>query len=234
VTFTFPLLLAGACLAAPAAPELVRFKAADGTPLAADFRAPKTGNQVFILLHGVAAGRGEWAPLAEALAKEGYGSLALDFRGHGLSGGPSYTTFASNESWAALEGDVRAAVRYLARRGVPARRTGLIGASIGANLAAKAAAKDAAVPCLALLSPGIEYRGIGIDEELSRFERPVLLAASSSDAYAFESAAYLRGRVPRGRATFVQAEQGHGAQMLSHGLMGPLLGWIKTSCGAKP
>jgi alpha-beta hydrolase superfamily lysophospholipase len=226
-------LLAGACLAAPAAPELIRFKAADGTPLAADFRAPKAGKPAFVLLHGVAAGRGEWAPLAEALAKEGYGSLALDFRGHGLSGGPSYTTFTSNESWAALEGDVRAALRALAKRGVPARRAGLIGASVGANLAAKAAAKETAVPCLALLSPGIEYRGIGIDTELSRFERPVLLAASPVDAYAFESAAYLRVRVPAGRATFVQAEQGHGAQMLAHGLMAPLMDWIKSNCGTK-
>ena len=223
-----------ACFASSTAgsPQPVNFKASDGTPLFADFWAPKGKKAVLILLHGVAAGRGEWTPLAEALRKEGYGALALDFRGHGQSGGPSYTTFATNESWAALEGDVRAAARYLARRGVPAKRVGLVGASVGANLAVKAAAKEPDIPCLALLSSGIDYRGIRIDEDLSRFARPVFLAASPQDEYAFESALYLKGRVPDAHATFVRAEQGHGAQMLAHGLLGPLMEWIKTACVA--
>ena len=220
-------------MAAVPAAKLVRFKAADGTPLAADYRPPARGRPVLVLLHGVAAGRGEWAPLAEALAKEGYGSLALDFRGHGESGGPGYATFASPEAWAALEGDIRAALRFLASRGVPTRRVGLVGASIGANLAAKAASKEPALPCLALLSPGIEYHGVGIDEDVARFTRPVFFAASPGDRYAFESAAFLRTRVPGGRAAYFQAPEGHGAQMLAHGLIPPLLEWIKSSCGPK-
>ena len=36
------------------------------------------------------------------LAERGWGSLALDARGHGESGGPRYTTFRSPEDWARI------------------------------------------------------------------------------------------------------------------------------------
>lgn len=221
-------LLAGALgLSAVAAP--VRFKSLDGVELVADYLAPKKGRPALVLLHGVAAGRGEWSGLAGRLAKKGYGSLAVDFRGHGESGGPGFATFRGAKDWAALEQDVRAAVRFLAGRGVPRARAGLLGASLGANLAARAAAKEGELACVLLLSPGIEYQGVEVEEAALKVSRPLLLAASPGDRYAFETVRYLRPRLPA--AAVLQASGGHGAQMLGdETFAGGLLSWVEERC----
>lgn len=214
--------------AEPPKPELIRFKASDGVALAADHLKAKPGKPTVVLLHGVAAGRQEWWRLAEALRERGIGSLALDFRGHGLSGGPRFESFKTEAQWAALAKDVEAALRFLA----PSSPVGLAGASLGANLAVKVAAKDARVRCLALLSPGIEYRGVGLEEPLKAFERPLLVAASPPDRYAFETLQYLRGRLPKSAAT-LRAGKGHGAQMLEEPeFLARLADWLDASCGA--
>lgn len=211
-------------------PEIARFKTSDGVALVGEYLKPKPGKPTAILLHGVAAGRQEWWRLAAALHEKGIGSLALDFRGHGLSGGPRFETFKTEAHWAALEKDIVAAVRHVG----PAKPIALVGASLGANLAAKAAAKDARVRCLALLSPGIEYRGVGLEGPLKGYERPLLIAASPPDRYAFETLRFLRGRLPES-ATVLQASSGHGAQMLEEPeFLERLAGWIATSCSRSP
>ncbi|MBI4348393.1 MAG: alpha/beta fold hydrolase [Elusimicrobia bacterium] len=198
-------------------------------PLAAGWVAPKKGRPVVILLHGVAAARSEWNPLIDRLTEAGIGSLALDFRGHGESGGPRFDRFKTTESWLRLEADIRAAVSYVAGKGVPKSRLGLLGASIGANLAARAAAADPGLACVALLSPGLEYRGIGVDEAAVKIKRPILIAASSGDRYAFETVQYLRRALPG--AASLQAQAGHGAQMLADGeFTAKLLTWLGESC----
>lgn len=215
-------------LSAFAAPNAT-FKSSDGVPLAADYVAPKKGKPVIILLHGVAAARSEWNPLVDKLTKQGIGSLALDFRGHGDSGGPRFDGFKTTESWTKLEVDIRAAVSYVAGKGVPKSRTGLLGASIGANLAARAAAADKGLACVALLSPGLEYRGIGVDDAATRIKRPILVAASASDRYAFETVQYLRNALQG--AVHLQATAGHGAQMLADAeFTAKLLTWLAESC----
>ncbi|MBI4422332.1 MAG: alpha/beta fold hydrolase [Elusimicrobia bacterium] len=214
---------------APQAPRVVRFKAADGTPLVADYVAPKPGKPTLVLLHGVAAWRGEWRRLSAALAERGVGSLALDFRGHGESGGPKNETFRTTEAWVLLERDVEAALRFAGAQGRKPAPAGLVGASMGANLAARVAARQPRVPCLALLSSGIEYRGVGIEDALDRFVRPLWVASSPPDRYAHETAQFLRGLVPK--AAFASAPGGHGAQMLEDpALLDRLTAWLEAAC----
>ena len=63
--------------------------------------------------------------------------------------------------------------------------SGLAGASIGANLAVLAAADDPTVRSLALLSVGLDYRGLRLEAALKKFgARPALLVASQEDPYA--------------------------------------------------
>lgn len=221
---------ARAAEAEPPKPELVRFSAADGVPLAADLVKPKAGRPAAVLLHGVAAGRGEWWRLRDALYAQGIGSLALDFRGHGSSGGKRFDQFRTKEDWAGLELDIDAAVKFLADGGVPAGRVSLVGGSLGANLAARAAGRNSRLKCLALLSPGIEYRGIGLEEPLKDRQGPLFVAASPSDRYAWETFQYLHGKVPAA-TVFDQAAQGHGAQLLDDAdFLGRLAAWLSGSC----
>lgn len=223
----FVLLAAALPSAAALEPRAVRFSTPDGFKLTADFVPPQKGKIAIVFLHGLGAGRGEWRRFASTASDKGFGTLAVDFRGHGESESPSYTTFRTPDAWARLVKDVDGAMRFLEREGIPARRVCLVGASIGANLALKAAAKDGRVACLALLSPGMDYQGVRIEDDVTRFKQPMFLAASRMDPYSFDTLETLRGRVKKGKgAVFAQASQGHGAEMLDSELGSELVAWL--------
>lgn len=195
-------------------PKPVKFRASDGRRLAADYIPPaRKGLPVFVLLHGLGAGRGEWSGFRRALLHRGYGSLALDARGHGGSEGPRYTTFRSSAAWAALERDVEGALSYLKRKGIPSSRVVLGGASMGANISLRVAARRD-VPFVLLLSPGYDYRGIRIGEALSRLSSPAVLAAAPNDPYAYRTCLWASPRLLSKESEFLRAASGHGVQML--------------------
>ncbi|MFH1723378.1 MAG: alpha/beta fold hydrolase [Elusimicrobiota bacterium] len=192
----------------------VEFVAADKVRIAADFHVPAEGGAVFVLLHGLGAGRGEWGTFSALLAERGWGSLALDARGHGESGGPRYTTFDEPEDWAKIEMDLAAAVKFLDGEGIPPRRVVLAGASIGANLALRAAVRQPAVPFAILLSPGYDYQGILIREPVLAFDRPLIMAASLNDPYALRSAEVVSHFLRHRESWLLRAVSGHGVGML--------------------
>lgn len=219
------LLLATAARPAAAAKEVqeVRFKTSDGWTLSALYRPPTQGRPVAVFIHGAAAGKGEWAALAAELAGRGFGTLALDLRGHGEStfGPRGRRTFESFQAadFAGARADVRAAIRFLNERGVAPTRIGLIGGSLGANLAAGAEKAAWTV----LLSPGESY--LGVDLPKNWFGRRVLAAASAPDGYSFRTC--LRLAVLPSGPVFIQAEKGHGAQLLEDpAFRKKLLDWL--------
>ncbi|MDD5629540.1 MAG: alpha/beta fold hydrolase [Elusimicrobia bacterium] len=209
-----PLALLALLLApVSAAPVSVSFKTADGWTIRADYQPPKEGRPVAVLVHGVAAGKSEWQPLAAELARRGIGSLALDLRGHGESvqgpaGQTDFTGFDAAREWPKAVQDIAAAAAFLKKRGVGAGRVGYVGASIGANLASGARPRPR---FLVLLSPGLDYRGARLSRPPAGL--PVLVGASPPDAYAWRTAESYAARNPK--AVFLKAAGGHGAQMLS-------------------
>jgi alpha-beta hydrolase superfamily lysophospholipase len=223
-------LLLPVLLLAPgrAAAEPVRFKTADGWTICANYQAPKKGRPVAILVHGVAAGKSEWLPLVTELTKRGVGSLALDLRGHGESvAGPAgksdFTGFDAAGEWPKARQDIEAAAAFLAQRGLPSGRVGYIGASIGANLVSWARPRPR---WLALLSPGVDYRGVRLSLPPSGVS--VLVAASPPDAYAYQTASAYAQQFPS--AVFLTTGQGHGAQMLSDpAFLKGLADWIERA-----
>jgi len=206
--------------------RLVRLRTADGWTLGARYQAPRAGRSAAILVHGAAAGKSEWAPLQDALARRGLGSLALDLRGHGDSRqGPSgeagFEGFDASGEWPRARRDIEAAAAFLRRQGIPARRIGCVGASIGANLASAARPAPA---WLVLLSPGADYRGVRLAPPSAGL--PVLAAASPADRTAFETARAYAAAHPA--AEFLPAAQGHGAQMLADpAFLAALVGWVE-------
>ena len=191
----------------------VHFKASDGVAIAADFRPPAKRKPVFLLLHGLGSSRGEWSLLVSSLTARGYGSLALDARGHGSSGGPPYAAFRTPEAWAALERDLDGALSYLERAGYPQRRVILAGASIGANLALRAATGHARIPFALLFSPGLDYQGITIEDQFRIWDKPVLLAAAPDDPYAMQTCQRLAAQAKSPESRLLQARKGHGVRM---------------------
>lgn len=209
-------LALGLCLPARASgrPGRVSFKTSDGVRIAADYRAPSKGKPVFVLLHGLGSGKGEWSAFSGMLSERGWGSLALDARGHAASGGARYETFRTPEDWARIELDLEAALSDLRARGIGEKRAVLGGASIGANLALRVAARHPAVPLVLLFSPGLNYQGVGIEQALDALQSPVILAAAPDDPYAYRTAQWFEGRMRGAGSRFLRAASGHGVRML--------------------
>jgi pimeloyl-ACP methyl ester carboxylesterase len=221
------LLVSLQVLAAGAASQRVSFRTDDGLTLAGTWYEPSTRPApAVIFIHMLQKSRRDWDQVAERMAAEGIGGLAMDLRGHGDSPG-------SPQDYAGMVQDIRAARRFLsARADVTPARIGIAGASIGASLAALAAADDPSVVSLALLSPSLDYRGLRLDAAVKKYgARPVLLVASDDDGYAVRSVRELRKAGAGVREVVVLSRAGHGTAMLANDadLGRRLLEWFRQT-----
>lgn len=156
---TLPMRQMPSTLAVDLSPRAreVSFEAEDGVVLKGFYSPPEAGRPMLLLQHGVRSNRDDVLPWGRILAGTGYGILAFDWRGHGLSGG-SQIGFASSEYQ-----DIRAADAFLDARpelsGVP---RGVLAISMGASCFAQGAAE---------LGP--EYRCMVLDSPFGNLDRMV-------------------------------------------------------------
>ncbi len=205
VFFFGPLLLA--------APKQVSFKTPDGTSLVAIYSAPSAGKGTIVLLHGLASGKGEWTPLIDVLAKNGFGALAYDMRAPGTP-------------WQKLVDDVGAAVRYLEEKQHLKRQDIFVGgASLGANVSLRYATLTGVGKAVLLLSPGINYQGLTTEDAVVRATQPVLIVASESDTYAYTSSVRLASLSPK-VVYWTSRKAGHGVQMFDDDLLARITQWL--------
>jgi uncharacterized protein len=114
----------------------VAFRTADGVRLSAWYIPARNGAAV-VLLPGSGSTRTAVLPQAAVLVRHGYGTLLLDPRGHGLSGG-----HAMDFGWWGDQ-DTAAAVSFLARQpGVRADKIAVLGESMGGEQALAAMGTD--------------------------------------------------------------------------------------------
>jgi fermentation-respiration switch protein FrsA (DUF1100 family) len=113
--------------------EDVRITTADGTQLAA-WWIPSRNRAAVIVLPGSGSTRDDVLDHAALMGRAGFGTLLLDLRGHGDSGGR-----IMDLGWGA-DRDVSDAVSWLEQRGIA--RVGLLGLSMGGEVALTAAAED--------------------------------------------------------------------------------------------
>jgi alpha-beta hydrolase superfamily lysophospholipase len=181
-----------------------------------------------VLVHMLTRSSRDWDVTAERLHQAGFVVLALDLRGHGDSSG----SLTAGADLSPMLQDVVAALGWLKHRPeVATARIGIAGASVGASLAIQAAAADPSIRSVALLSPGIEYRGLRSDAAMRKYgDRPVLLIASKNDPYALRSSKALAEEAPRTQLETLD-DAGHGTVMLtkSDGLVGRLVDWFKAT-----
>ena len=214
------------------AAQRVTFRTDDGVTLAATWYEPSTRiAPAVILVHMLTRTRREWEAMAQQLASNGIGALAMDLRGHGESGaGPLGPPGRVDYSTMVL--DLRAARRFLAQRSdVQQTHVGVAGASLGANLAALLASADPSIASLALLSPSLDYRGLRIEAAARKVTRPMLLVAGDDDPYASRSARELQKAGGGPRELLILKQAGHGTAMLGRDptLAGALVDWFRRT-----
>lgn len=210
------------------AAEKVSFESDDGVQLIGEFYKPSSPQKfTLLLLHGLASVKEEWTPFAQFLNSKGYGVLIYDARGHGGSkkkksgGSVDFHMFFGrglSSDWGKMIEDLGSAVRFLRNKyKLDTKFIGVGGASLGANVALRFAAKNPATPFAVLLSPGIDYQGIATHDVMEKMvSRPVLLAASPGDRYAYQSVKELEriaGTKAKCTILIENENQGHGVQM---------------------
>ncbi|MFM7204568.1 MAG: alpha/beta hydrolase [Myxococcota bacterium] len=186
------------------------------------YMAGKEKGSAVIFLHMDGRSLEDWRAFAERLQRSGVHVLLLDLRGHGgstkFSGGKSLTYEQLEPAqYELMIKDVAAAVVFLrARANINPESVALVGASVGANIAARVAADDPRIANLVLLSPGLEYKGIAIEDAVQRYaERPLFLAVSREDNFSAKSSLVLDSVARGKKALRVYTGAGHGTRMLA-------------------
>ena len=118
----------------------------DGVRLAGWYAPPGATRAVVILVHGVGADRASLLYESRVLAQAGFGVLALDLPGQGLSGGKIEWGVPEREA-------ISAAVDWLSHRDeVDPQRIGAYGLSMGSYVLAQAAVIDPRISAVVLAS----------------------------------------------------------------------------------
>lgn len=197
----------------PAGYNEVSLRTADGLSLAAAWRPPAPGKPVALYFHG---NGDDWAGGDRAMAaleQAGYGVLLPEYRGYGINAGQAHE--------AGFYADGRAALAWLAERGIPSHRVVLVGNSIGGGTATQLAteAKPAALILVSTFSalpdvvaerfPWLPGRWLVKDQfdnaaKLGRVAAPVLiLHGTADDQIPHEHSLRLAKAAPKARLMLV-------------------------------
>lgn len=187
--------------------------------------APNSTKAV-ILVHGENRSSADWKFLVPKLVKAGFRVLAVDLRGQGVNakaGAPALT----EADWKACERDVLAAADYLAKQGV--KETSVVGANLGASLALRVGAQRAEIKNVVLLSPGLNVKGVTLDDSLKSWgNRPLLIVVSQEDSYSAKTSLLLYAEHMGRKHMQLYNGAGSGATMLNREptLEGLLSSWL--------
>jgi len=198
----------------------VTLRAEDGVTLTAAYyepgRRPAPG---IVLLHMLRRSHTDWDAAADELSDAGFAVLSLDFR--------------AGDDLAGFARDVRAAKAFLRERPeVGAAGLGIAGASVGANLALLDAADDLRVMSIALLSPGLDYKGLRTEAALKKYGgRSALFIGSTKDPYSARSIRQLITIGPGTREVRLTDAVAHGTVLLARdpGLISMLVDWFRRT-----
>lgn len=215
--------------------ERITFETVDGVTIVGDYY--EGGGRTALLLHMRPATRESWKSFAGKLVFAGFSVLAIDLRGHGESTQAKdgrtldYNRMTEAEERDSIK-DVQAAMDWLNReQSVAGDKVALVGASIGANLALQYLSEHREVKTAALLSPGLDYRGIKTEPLVRKLTAPqaIYLIAAEDDEYSAESVRQLaqKTRVPHELKVF--ANGGHGTRLFESQptLMDELVIWLQ-------
>jgi pimeloyl-ACP methyl ester carboxylesterase len=174
--------------------QKVSFITKDGVTIVANYYPNKSAKFAGILVHMRPKTKESFDDFAKFLQKQGYALLAIDLRGHGEStesvkGKLDYNKFSEAEEKESIN-DLISASSFLEKEGYQKDKQFLIGASIGANLSFQFLSENPQVKAIVLLSPGLNYRGVILENFKKEGLGGKIFVISSLD----DEPAYIAGR----------------------------------------
>lgn len=212
--------------------EDLQLQTSDGISIAATlFPGLKEKKSGIVLIHMLGRDRSDWNDFAIQLQEDGFHVLTIDLRSHGESPG-DWTRFDA-EDFQNMVLDVEAAKNYFKNQD-PEMTIKLVGASIGANVVLNYAVKDTEIESIALLSPGLDYRGVKTKDAITKYNKEIFIATSEDDKESHDSSQKLFQAIPESGANKyfqVYENAGHGTNMLDKdlGLDQLLIGFLNNN-----
>ena len=216
---------------------------ADGFQLSGSlYRVDKASPPTLILLHMYQSDKKVWRLFAQEAQRRGYMCLAFDMRGHGQSRSENWKPDSlldplSDGDLLNAKDDIALIKKQALESGGDPDNIFLIGASIGANLALSYAKDDSEIPGVVLLSPGLKYKNIVIEETIKEFgRRPVFIAAGEGDNYSASSSRTLKKSAPGYSDLKLYPGTAHGTDMLDvyPSLIDEIFQWLEPIITKNP
>ena len=216
-------------------PEKIKLITSDNFEISANFYGNgNKGAPAAVLAHMLPSNKESWDEFAKKLNDAGFQCLAIDLRGHGESqGGPEGSKkFTDQEHQASIE-DVKAAVKFFTGKGIELGKICLVGASIGANLSLWLQFENPEVKASALLSPGLNYKGIETErfaKNLGESQAVFLVAGGENDGYSSETVFKLSHLIKSpNKKIKIFENAGHGTDIFKEesGIMDEIVEWFK-------
>lgn len=217
--------------------QLISLTTRDNVRLQVQYSPPKNANPTVFMFHGLASAKEEWTPLENKLQQHGWGTVSYDARDYRMGGGRQFKLMVDDV------GAVFEEIRRRQQKNTSARLSYFfVGASLGANVALSFAADKVIngqkfsdymarvlpIKGIVLLSAGLNYQGIETELPMINIgstSTPVLIVASRSDPYAYDSAVILQSK-NRTSEFWSDVKQGHGVQMFDAVLLNRLFEWL--------
>jgi len=148
-----------------------------------------------VVLHQMGESHMAWKKFWESLYAQGIATFAIDLRGHGMSiydlkqkrNRPLNTFYA--DDFLKYPDDIKYLVdTCIARYGdrLNTSQIAVVGASIGANAGLLYALSEPRVKYLAMISPGIDYKGLNIAQAMKDIKGvDIFLATADQDMYSY-------------------------------------------------
>jgi len=226
----------------PRVEERIILTADDGWKLNARYlKAAETAPTV-LLIHRQKKNLTEWNLWFDYLKRYGYGYLAMDLRGHGLSlvmpngSTTTYKAFAisgSNNEFNKMIRDVEAGLAYLSTNSVTGDKIILVGSILGASLAIKAAAIHPDLSMVAAVSPVLNVNDVlSVNPLYAYGKRPLLMIAGANRARQYKEFQLLNdiAKLTCGKAnvTIMVEAKGFGAEIVTKYNIRKIFNWFKN------
>lgn len=139
--------------------------------------------------------------------------LAIDTRGHGESTNLGTWQNFDMGQYKDMRNDVLSAKPYFASNHPTVKEYYVVGASISSTAAILAGAQDSDVVKIAMLSPGMEYKGVNIERAADDYQKKLLIVAASGDAYSANSAMQINDISPSQKVLKIYGGSAHGTDL---------------------